>query len=192
MIGFEPSGDDIFETLSEDIIETTVIETNGILTISRVDPEKVERLVRELMIKGINQIKYRKGEIRKLDPDLARMFAESARDILGYTVEELDRLGIPLTTASNWGSTTTGLVTMKSDVDVLLGVPTTADLQTAVHVLRNDQSFQNGLWRLHTPVRIPSVTFSLTVPSVYSKNPGEMDQWFPGTSPKVTLKHPLF
>ena len=190
MTDFEPSGDDIFNTLPEEIRVTTVTDTNGPLTISYVDPEKVERLISTFMVGGINKIRYREGETRKLDPDLARKFAESARDILGYTIEELDRLGLPLTTASNWGSTTTGFVTPKSDVDVLLGVPTTADLQTAVHVLRNDQGFQNGLWRLHTPVRVPSVTFSLTVPSLYSRNPGEMDQWIPNASSKVTLKHP--
>ncbi len=192
MIDFELEGKDIFDILSDEVKETTVTETKGALTIVSVDPEKVERLVRVLMLNGINQIIYREGETRKLDPDLARKFAESARDILGYTIEELDRLGLPLTTASNWGSTTTGLVTPKSDVDVLLGVSSTINLHTAVNILRHDQGFQNGLWRLHTPVRVPSVTFSLTVPSVYSQNPGEMDQWIPNASSKVTLKHPLF
>ena len=113
MTDFEPSGDDIFNTLPEEIRVTTVTDTNGPLTISYVDPEKVERLISTFMVGGINKIRYREGETRKLDPDLARKFAESA-----------------------------------------------------------------------------SVTFSLTVPSLYSRNPGEMDQWIPNASSKVTLKHP--
>src|SRR3989344_7381527 len=95
MTDFEPSGDDIFNTLPEEIRVTTVTDTNGPLTISYVDPEKVERLISTFMVGGINKIRYREGETRKLDPDLARKFAESARDILGYTIEELDRLGLP-------------------------------------------------------------------------------------------------
>ena len=80
------------------------------------------------------------------------------------------------------------MVTPRSDIDIFLGVPTKGDLQTAVRVLQRDQGFQNGLWRLRTPVKIPSVTFSLTVPSVYAQNPAE--KWIPGISSKVTLKHP--
>lgn len=190
MIGFEPNGEDVFAILPDDVRVTTVNKTNGPLTISRVDPERVEKLIRILMLNRINQIKYREGEIRKLDPNLARKFAESGGDILDYTVEELGRLRVPLITAGNWGSVLIGLVTPQSDIDIFLGVHTTDDLQTAVQVLRRDQGFQNGLWRLRTPVRIPSVTFSLTVPSVYAQNPAE--KWIPEVSSRVILKHPLF
>ena len=58
MIGFEPSGDDIFGILPEEVRETTVTEINGPLTISRVDPEKVERLIRTLLLNGVKQISW--------------------------------------------------------------------------------------------------------------------------------------
>lgn len=189
MIGFEPQGEDIFDILSDELKETTVTETKGVLTIVRVDPEKVARLIRVLQENGVDQIRYRGGEIRKLDPELARRFAQAARNILGYSIEELDRLDIPLITASNWGSTTTGLITPKSDVEVLLGVPSTYDLETAGQLLRHDTDFQNRLWKLSTPVRIPSVTFSLTVPSIYEQHSGE--KYIPIAHDTVTLKHPI-
>ncbi len=188
MIDFEPQGEDIFDILSDEVKETTVTETKGALTIIRVDPAKVVRLIRALQENGVNQIRYRGGGIRKLDPELARRFAQAAKDILGYTIEELDRLGLPLTTASNWGSTTTGLVTPKSDVEVLFGVPSIYDLETAGQVLRHDTDFQNRLWGLRTPVRIPSVTFSLTVPSIYEQHPGE--KYIPSANDTITFKHP--
>ncbi|MDO8610229.1 MAG: hypothetical protein Q7R95_06780 [bacterium] len=177
----------IFDSIPNNIKQTTITKLVGNITIVRVDPERVVKLIQTLQEKGLTQIRYKNGA-RKLDFELARKYAQTANDILGYTIGQLNHLQIPIISASNWGSTVTGFVAPESDVEVLFDLVNVQDLHTAGQALRHDRTFQNNLWNRQTPIKIPSVTFSLAVPSIYEQQPGE--KWIPSANDTITLKRP--
>ncbi|MBI3619975.1 hypothetical protein HY214_02415 [Candidatus Roizmanbacteria bacterium] len=182
-------GANIFDLLTDDLKQTTITEQNGPISVVRVDPEKVARLINALQEKGIKQIRYF-NDIRILSPELAVKFAQAASIILTFTIGALTSRQTQLISARNWGSSITGFVIPTSDVDLQFDLSTVDNLKSAGQLLRHDQDFHNALWKLSTPVRVPSVAFSLSVPSVYKEERYPGEKWIPRAHSTIILKRP--
>ncbi len=176
----------IFETVTREIGETTVTERRGRVTVARVNPDKVGEMIRMLRVHGVNQILYR-GQVRRLNPQLSEDFAKTALVILRYTLKELITQHVPILEARNWGSAITGLIGPESDVDIALDFDTKNNLEKAYQLIQN-ASFGRKLWRVRMPVTIPSISYTCSVPSEYSNQPGE--KWLPSAHGSIILKHP--
>lgn len=180
----ETSGESIFDALPKSLKATTSIERIGNTTVDIVDPEKVALLIDRLIKSGVRKFHYKDG-LRELDPELAKMFAQAARDMLLLAVKELGDNNIPVERAMNWGSTIDGIVTPNSDVDITIDLPTKTDMANAWRWMRSNEGFRNGLAQISNH-RIHKVEYSLVVPSLYAANPGE--KWIPGAGDIVKIE----
>jgi hypothetical protein len=177
----------ILDILPKEVRETTITEMVGTIVVTRVDPEKVFKLIKALQSNGLTYINYA-GGMRQLDPELARELAKSASDVLKYSVDGLINQDVPIVTAGNWGSSILGLVIPKSDIDIKIDLPTTTNLRKAGQILRLNDNFRNGIWRLPNMVKIPKIDYSLSVPSLYKEQPEE--KWIPSAHDMVKIPHP--
>lgn len=179
----EKSAADIFDLIPKDLQETTVREKVGNVVLVLVDPEKVVRLIEALQVKGVNQIRYHKN-IRILDPQLAKSYAQAAREILLYTIGALKQQSVSINTAINYGSSITGLVAPESDIDIQLECPDMPSKEAAGRMLRFDKRFREKLWEI-PKIQIPSVSYFLWIPSMYQECP--VEKWIPQAHDSVVL-----
>jgi len=178
----------ILKAFSEEIKRTTVIEEIGEAIVMYANPDMIFELIKKMQDNGISQIQY-KGVARALNPELARKFAQTARNILRFTIKELASPEISPVTGKNCGSTTTGLVTPQTDIDIKLDFASIQSMKKAGQFLQHNPTFQEELWKVPADVIIPVIEYSLSVPSAYKEQPGE--KWIPKAHAIIKIPNPI-
>ncbi len=177
----------ITDKLSPELFQTTETTKKGKILVVKVNPDRVLKLIEALQAIGIYRLQY-SGESRILNPELAKIFARSARGVLEKIVDHSQRHRIALTRAENWGSTISGLVKVGSDIDIALDYANSGSMEDAIQKFYRDDDLHRSLWRpVFDPSKISNITLSFSNPSAYVRMPQE--RWIPEAHHTMTIPY---